>query len=126
LLFVPVGQFDGDSWLAQSEALRFRLRIRYATLVMSISRRYFAPGQLQFITSGVDHRVKLFESQRFRSVFVETLRELRREKGFLLLGWVLMPEHFHLLIKPEPAEATSGIMRESKKRTAQAIVSILG
>ena len=113
-------------WLAQSEALRFRFPIRYAMLVMSVSRRYFAPGQLQFVTSSVYRRLKLFESQRFRSVFLETLRELRREKGFLLLGWVLMPEHFHLLIKPEPAEATSGIMRELKKRTAQAIVSILG
>src|SRR5208337_916602 len=47
------------------------------------------------------------------------------EAGFLLIGWVLMPEHFHLLIKPEPAESASGIMRELKKRSAQEIMSIL-
>ncbi len=47
------------------------------------------------------------------------------EAGFLLIGWVLMLEHFHLLIKPEPAESTSGIMRELKKRSAQEVISIL-
>jgi hypothetical protein len=26
--------------------------------------------------------------------------------GFLLDGWVLMPERFHFLIRPEPAEST--------------------
>ena len=34
-----------------------------------------------------------------------------------------MPEHFHLLIKPEPAAATSRFMQELKKRTAQRIVT---
>jgi REP element-mobilizing transposase RayT len=48
-------------------------------------------------------------------VFVEVLREYRQEAGFLLLGWVLMPEHFHLLSKPEPAESTSRLLQELKK-----------
>ena len=37
-----------------------------------------------------------------------------------------MPEHFHLLIRPEPAEATSRFMQELKKRTAQRVLSALG
>ena len=92
---------------------------------MPVSRRHFAPGQLQFITSSTYRRTKLFDSHRFRCDFVEVLRQFRREAGFLLLGWVLMPEHFHLLIKPEPAESTSRLMQELKKRTAQRIVSVL-
>jgi putative transposase len=79
---------------------------------MSVSRRYFAPGQLQFITSSVYRRLKLFDSDRLRLMFVEVLREYRQEAGFLLLGWVLMPEHFHFLIKPEPAESTSRLLQE--------------
>jgi putative transposase len=54
----------------------------------------------------------LFDSHRFRCDFVEVLRQFRREAGFLLVGWVLMPEHFHLLIKPEPAESTSRLMQD--------------
>ena len=93
---------------------------------MSTTRRYFAPDQLQFITSSVYRRLKLFDSNRLRLLFVEVLREYRQEEGFLLAGWVLMPEHFHFLIKPEPAESTSRLLQEFKKRTAQRIVSILG
>jgi hypothetical protein len=29
-------------------------------------------------------------------MFVEVFREYRQELGFLLIGGVLMPEHFHL------------------------------
>jgi putative transposase len=92
---------------------------------MPVCRRYFAPGQLQFITSSVYRRLKPFESHRLRCEFVETLRQLRQEMGFLLIGWVLMPEHFHLLLKPQPADSTSGVMQELKKRTAEGIASIL-
>jgi len=92
---------------------------------MPVSRRYFAPGQFQFITSSVYRRLKLFDSHRLRLLFVEALREYRQEESFLLIGWVLMPEHFHFLIKPEPAESTSALMQELKKRTAQRIISLL-
>ena len=79
---------------------------------MPVSRRYFAPGQLQFITPSAYRRLKLFDSQRLRFLVVELLREYRQQKGFLLIGWVLTPEHFHLLIKPEPAASISGLMQE--------------
>jgi REP element-mobilizing transposase RayT len=45
--------------------------------------------------------------------------------GFRLIGWVLMPDHFHLLVWPDPAESTSVIMQEVKKRTAQRILATL-
>jgi REP element-mobilizing transposase RayT len=89
---------------------------------MSTSWRYFAPRQLEFITSSVYCRMKLFDSLRLRGELVEVLRQLRQETGFLFVGWVLMPEDFHLPIKPDPAEGTSRIMRELKKRSAQEII----
>jgi len=92
---------------------------------MPIYGRHFEPGQLQFITTSTYRRLKLFDSLRFRWTFVELLRELRQETGCLLIGWVLMPEHFHLLIKPEPAENASAWMQELKKGTAQRIIAAL-
>ena len=92
---------------------------------MPTSKRHFAPGQLQFLTSSTYRRAKLFESDRFRWSFVEVLGQLGIEMGFLLIGGVLMPDHFHLLIKPEPAASTSRFMQELKKRTAQRILSAL-
>ncbi|MGB9484760.1 MAG: hypothetical protein WCD04_01415 [Terriglobia bacterium] len=49
--------------------------------------------------------MKLFEGERLRRDFVDALRQLREPLGFLLIGWVLMPEHFHLL--PQPTESSS-------------------
>jgi len=87
--------------------------------------RHFEPGQLQFITTSTYRRSRLFTCQRFCWTFVETLRQLRQETGYLLLRWVLMPEHFHLLIRPQPAEATVRFMQELKKRSAQKIIAAL-
>jgi REP element-mobilizing transposase RayT len=109
--------------LTHSEAVRLA-SVQYTDAAMPVARRYSAPGQLQFITSSVYRRLKLLDSHRLRLMFVEVLREYRQEKGFLLIGWVSMPEHFHFLIKVEPAESTSGHLQELKKRTAQRIVSL--
>jgi REP element-mobilizing transposase RayT len=87
--------------------------------------RHFSPGHLQFITTSTYHRCRLFTSQRFCWTFVETLRQVRQETRFLLIGWVLMPEHFHLLIQPQPAEATVRFLPELKKRSAQQIIAAL-
>jgi REP element-mobilizing transposase RayT len=92
---------------------------------MPIYGRHFEPGQLQFITTSTYRRSRLFTCQRFCWTFVETLRQLRDETGFLLIGWVLMPEHFHLLIRPQPAEATVRFMQQLKKRSAQEIIAAL-
>jgi hypothetical protein len=46
-------------------------------------------------------RARLFDSDLFRRYFVATLR---CDLNFKILGYVLMPEHFHLLIHPS-AEA---------------------
>jgi REP element-mobilizing transposase RayT len=87
--------------------------------------RHFEPGQLQFITTSTYRRSRLFTCQRFCWTFVETLRQLRDETGFLPLGWVLMPEHFHPLIRPQPAGDTVHFMRELKKRSAEQIIAAL-
>jgi len=92
---------------------------------MPVYGRHFERGQLQFITTSTYRRNRLFTCGRFRGIFVDVLGQLRKEMGFLLNGWVLMPDHFHLLIRPEPAPATVRFMQELKKRTAQQIIAAL-
>jgi len=92
---------------------------------MPIYRRHFQPGQLQFITTSTYRRTRLFEDNPFRWSFVDVLRQVRLDFDFLLIGWVLMPEHFHLLLKPVQAHHTSCFMQELKKRTAQRILALL-
>ncbi len=39
-------------------------------------------------------------------IFAEVLGRLRQEFGFRLVGWALMPDHFHLLIQLWGADLT--------------------
>ena len=50
----------------------------------------------------MERRLPLLRSIRTRNLFVQILSETRNRYGFLLRGYVVMPEHVHLLIG-EPA-----------------------
>jgi len=92
---------------------------------MPLYHRVYSPGELQFITTSTYRRTFLFLADRFRRCFVQRLDEVRQELHFLLIGWVLMPEHFHVLIKPEPAQTTPLIMKGLKEESAKRILRTL-
>ena len=56
---------------------------------------------------------------------MEAVRAVRSRLGFLLIGWVLMPEHFHLLLKPGLEELPSNIVKALKQGSAFAILEAL-
>jgi len=92
---------------------------------MATPPRSFARGQLQFITASTYRRAPLFRSARLAQAFVTQLQELRHEFAFRFYGWVLMPDHFHLLLKCEPDALTSRVIQQLKHRTAARIPKIL-
>jgi len=92
---------------------------------MPIYHRIYSPGELQFIASSTYRRTQVFRSRRFCEFFVQRLEEVRQKLGYLLIGWVLMPEHFHLLLKPQPAETTPRVVKELKEETAKRILKVL-
>ena len=92
---------------------------------MPLYHRVDTPGQLQFITASTYRRTQLFLSDKFRRCFVQRLEEVRGELHFLLVGWVLMPEHFHILIRPQPADTTPLVMKGLKEESAKRIIKIL-
>lgn len=51
---------------------------------------------------------------------------LRVELCFRLIGYVLMPEHFHLLIWPSDLSDPSGILQRLKGRAARFVLKALG
>jgi len=61
-------------------------------------RRIAGFGHLHFITFCCYQRRALLGSVRARNVTVQILREVRARYGFALIGYVIMPEHMHLLI----------------------------
>ncbi|MGH8403753.1 MAG: transposase, partial [Gammaproteobacteria bacterium] len=81
---------------------------------MPLYHRHFEPGQLQFITSSTYRRAPIFSNPACCQFFVEALRAARSKFRFRLVGWVLMPEHFHVLLQPALARQTSDIVKGVK------------
>ena len=68
-------------------------------------KRYYGRGDLHFLTFSCYRRLPLLGTVRARNGFVEALAKIRGRYKFLLVGYVVMPEHVHLLIS-EPAKGT--------------------
>jgi REP-associated tyrosine transposase len=82
-------------------------------------KRYYGEGHLHFVTCSCYRRLPLLRSVRARNAFVKVLGQVRKEYGFALVGYVVMPEHIHLLIG-EPRKGTpSTVMQVLKQRVSR-------
>jgi putative transposase len=82
-------------------------------------KRYYGRGHLHFLTFSCYRRLPLLKTARARHLFVRELARVRAEYGFLLVGYVVMPEHVHLLIS-EPKKGTpSTVLQMLKQRVSQ-------
>ena len=82
-------------------------------------KRYYGKGHLHFITFSCYRRLPFLKSAHARDVFVQELARVRNEMNFRLLGYVVMPEHVHLLLS-EPRQGTpSTVLQKLKQRVAR-------
>lgn len=77
-------------------------------------KRYYGRGDLHFITFSCYRRLPLLGKARTRNLFIKVLREIRARYGFALVGYVVMPEHVHLLIG-EPSKGTPSSVLKALK-----------
>ena len=68
-------------------------------------KRYQHTGHFHFLTFSCYGRKPLLDNDTLRITFERSLERLRRRHKFYLFGYVLMPEHVHLLVsEPEQLE----------------------
>ena len=68
-------------------------------------RRFQHAEHLHYITFTCYHRAPRLSSPAARELFERTLERVRRWYGFYVIGYVVMPEHVHLLLsEPERGE----------------------
>ena len=82
--------------------------------------RYYGGHDLHFITFSCYHRQPFLNTVTSRDMFVETLEETRQRYSFLILGYVFMSNHIHLLItEPEktPLSTTIQVLKQRFSRT---------
>src|SRR5215467_691423 len=84
-------------------------------------KRYYGRGDLHFVTFSCYRRRPYLGTARARNRFVRILQEVRIRHKFELVGYVVMPEHVHLLIG-EPAKGNpSKVLQVLKQKVSRAL-----
>ena len=85
-------------------------------------KRFQQSRQLHFVTFSCYRRRPLFEPRARRETFEHALEDARRHYRFLVFGYVVMPEHVHMLVsEPEQkvlATAIQAIKQSVSRRLA--------
>jgi putative transposase len=76
--------------------------------------RYYGGGDLHFLTFSCYHRQPLLSNANFRDMFLQTLERVRRRYRLVALGYVVMPEHVHLLVNEPQRAALSTVVQALK------------
>ena len=66
-------------------------------------RRYDEYGHIHFLTISCYRRLQFFRDDRVKQVFVDGMDRTRAKLGIRWVGYVVMPEHVHLLLFPMPS-----------------------
>jgi putative transposase len=78
-------------------------------------RRFQEARCLHFLTFSCCDRAARLGSPHARDTFGQTLEQVRRWYGFYVAGYVVMPEHVHLLVS-EPARAKLSLALQMLKQ----------
>lgn len=84
-------------------------------------RRYYGRGDLHFVTFICYRRRPLLGARRARDRFVHILDQVRVHFGFRLVGYVVMPEHIHLLMSEPERGDPSKVLQALKQRVSRAL-----
>ena len=82
-------------------------------------RRWYGGGDLHFITSSCHQRQPSLGSPSRRDLFLKIFEEVRRKYEFQVIGYVVMPEHIHLLIGEPDERSVAVVVQVLKQRVSQ-------
>jgi putative transposase len=85
--------------------------------------RTYGAHHLHFITCSCYRRLPFLRTARSRDRFLSILEQTRQRYHFVVVGYVVMPEHIHLLITEPEIGTPSTVMQVLKQRTARALLA---
>ena len=84
--------------------------------------RTYGAHHLHFITCSCYRRLPFLGNARSRDGFLNILEQTRQRYRFVVVGYVVMPEHIHLLLTEPEVGTPSTVMQVLKQRTARALL----
>ena len=88
-------------------------------------RRYYGSNDLHFITCSCYHRQSWLASPRRRDLFLAVFEEVRQRYRFVVVGYVAMPDHIHLLISEPEKGDPSRVMQAIKQGFSRRVLKSL-
>jgi putative transposase len=82
-------------------------------------RRWYGGGDLYFITSSCYPRKPFLGSASRRDLFLKIFEEVHQKYEFQVIGYVVMPEHIHLLIGEPDERSIAVTMQVFKQRVSR-------
>jgi putative transposase len=86
-------------------------------------KRYYGQDHLHFINCSCYHRQLWLATPQRRDLFSQILEETRQRYGFVVVGYVVMPDHIHLLISEPERGTPSTVMQVAKQRFARQVLA---
>ena len=83
--------------------------------------RFYGADDLHFLTFSCYRRLPLFTNQAHCDLFLTILERVRRRYRFVVLGYVVMPEHVHLLVSEPQRETLSTAIQALKLGVVRSI-----
>jgi len=74
-----------------------------------------------FVTFTVVGWIDVFSREKYKELFVESLKYCQQNKGFVLHAWIIMTNHVHLIISSD-TNKLEHIVRDLKKYTSKQII----
>ncbi len=78
--------------------------------------RYYGAGYSHFITTSCYQRRLLLDTPHSRDLFLQVMEQVRQRHQFVVIGYVVMPEHVHLLLS-EPDRGNPSLVLAALKQT---------
>jgi hypothetical protein len=98
-------RFLHHGWTVRAVTASASLR-HYSGAMWRNLKRYYGAGDLHFITCSCYRRQPLLGTTRRRDLFLTVLEQVRKRYEFVVVGYVVMPEHIHLLISEPPKKSS--------------------
>ena len=86
-------------------------------------RHYDHLNTARFVTFSCHQRLEFLTRPAIVEVFLQTLQWIRTHHGIRIFGYVVMPEHVHLVLYPPDSIRLGPIIGELKSKSASRIIS---
>jgi putative transposase len=85
-------------------------------------KRYYGTGHQHFITFSCYHRFPLLARRERRDQFLKALEAIRKKYGMVVAGYVVMPEHVHLLVEEPRKQDLSAALKALKQSVSRRVL----